>query len=244
MEKLWRQGAYLEAMDTATLVLTYDDRNHAATEFVHRNWDNMQRRVDKELNALNDPDDLSEAAKRCEIYRLLDEIHGNLSVVRMPLEGHNQSWVWQPQVSYYSGHYDNERMKTYRLLLRYATRALQDRDTEAAGQYIETALYKYLLTAGEKRKCRKEVAAMCNEKLEKAQKSQEIHDAIYAYDLSALSLRMDSTQTELRQQQPRLQQRVSDMYRAEAQTALQAGDSIRADELMMSANDWNTVSEQ
>lgn len=238
MEKLWKAGDYLEAMDTATLVLTLDGDNHAAKEFVHRNWDKMQQRAERDIERLNDPNDLDEAAARCEIYRLLDEIHGNLSVIKLPLVGYHQSWVWQPEVSYYSGHYDNERMKTYRLLMSFVRQSLADRDTESAGQFVNMAMDKYLLTEGERKKCRKDMVVLCTEELKKVDGSDKVYDAIYAYDLSVLSLKMDSTQSQIREQQPILQQHVSDLYLQEANLELSKGDSIRANELFLSAEEW------
>ena len=129
-------------------------------------------------------------------------------------------------------------MKTYRLLMSFVRQSLADRDTESAGQFVNMAMDKYLLTEGERKKCRKDMVVLCTEELKKVDGSDKVYDAIYAYDLSVLSLKMDSTQSQIREQQPILQQHVSDLYLQEANLELSKGDSIRANELFLSAEEW------
>ena len=144
METLRKDGRWLEAMDTATLILTYDRDYRVAVDFVHRYWDKTMRLTDERLQRLSDEESLAQAEERCEIYRVLDEVHENLRDVKMPLYGPNQKWVWQPEVAYYTGHYDTERQKTFRLLLKMADEALRSYDAEGAGVYYRLALKKYL----------------------------------------------------------------------------------------------------
>lgn len=104
-QRLQKEGLYLEAMDSATLALRIDEDNRNAKDFVYRNWDNLIRQTDSYLEQLSDMESLEHSAARCETYRLLEEIYNNLREVRMPLYGPNQSWVWQPEIAYYTGHY-------------------------------------------------------------------------------------------------------------------------------------------
>ena len=238
MEKLRKEGRLLEAMDTATLILTYDKDYRVAADFVHRHWDKTMRQTEDRLSQLSDNESLEQAEERCEIYRMLDEVHDNLRDIRMPLYGPNQKWVWQPEVSYYTGHYDNERQKTLQLLLRKADEALRSFDAETAGEYYHRALTRYLLTDGEKRSNKRVMTEQCNTMIERYQKSDKIYDAIFAYDLCSLSLRLDSTQTGVSDIQQSVQRHVAELYLQAAEAAEQVGDTVEAYELRLSYEDW------
>ncbi|HCS87551.1 MAG TPA: hypothetical protein DIW30_03800, partial [Bacteroidales bacterium] len=111
MERLWRADQYLEAMDTATYVLSLQPSNRAAADFIYYRWEKMDEDTHRRLQNLPDENDILQAMERCEIYRLLDEIYTHLSDVPLPLHGTNDRWVWQPEVSYFTGHYDSERSR-------------------------------------------------------------------------------------------------------------------------------------
>ena len=244
MERLRKDGRWLEAMDTATLILTYDKDYRTAVDFVHRYWDKTMQLTDERLQRLSDDESLTQAEERCEIYRVLDEVHDNLRDIRMPLYGPNQKWVWQPEVGYYTGHYDSERLKTFRLLLRKADEALRSYDAEAAMEYYRLALNKYLITDGEKRSNRKDILNQCNGMIDRLCDSERIYDSIFAFELCNMSLEINSDQPEIRQRQTLLQKNIASMYQQMAAEALQAGDSIQAHEYQLSADDWRYNEEE
>ena len=238
MERLRKDGRWLEAMDTATLILTYDKDYRTAVDFVHRYWDKTMQLTDERLQRLSDDESLDQAEERCEIYRVLDEVHDNLRDIRMPLYGPNQKWVWQPEVGYYTGHYDSERQKTFRLLLRKADEALRSYDAEGAMEYYRLALNKYLITDGEKRSNRIDILNQCNGMIDRLCDSERIYDSIFAFELCNISLEINSDQPDIRQRQTLLQKNIAAIYQQLAVEALQAGDSIQAHEYQLSADDW------
>lgn len=241
MERLRKDGLWLEAMDTATLILTYDRDYRTAVDFVHRYWDKTMTLTNDRLASLSDDSSLAQAAERCEIYRLLDEVHENLRQVKMPLYGPNQKWVWQPEVGYYSGHYDSERQKTFRLLLSLADQSLRSYDAEGAMAYYQLALSKYLITDGERSSNLSLMLSQCNSMIVKLRKSDKIYDAIFAYDLCSLSLQLDEDQPQILSLQTEIQQYVASLYLNAANTALLAGDSVQAKELRLSYEEWSGV---
>lgn len=238
MERLRKAGHLLEAMDTATLILTCDRDYRAAVDFVHQYWDKTMRLTDEQLQLLSDDESLEQAEQRCEIYRVLDEIHDNLRSVRMPLYGPNQKWVWQPEVGYYTGHYDNERQKTFRMLMHKAQEALAAFDAESAKLYYELALQKYLITDGERRSNKGEMLRQCNSMAVKYAKSQKIYDAIFAYDLCSISLAIEPEQESVTERQQQIQAHVAELYLQAAEEAQQAGDTLQAYELRLAHEEW------
>ncbi|MCM1035085.1 MAG: hypothetical protein NC038_04370 [Paludibacter sp.] len=238
MERLQRNGQLLEAMDSAAYILTIDEGNRLASDFMHRHWDNMVRQTAKTLNTLTDEESLEQAAQRCDIYRLLDEIHTHLADVKMPLYGTNGRWVWQPEVLYYAGHYDAERAKTLRLLLRKADDALMSYDADAAREYYRLALSEYLVAEGERKSNLAVMLEQCNDRLKRYARSTRINDALFAWDLSNLSLALDAQQPEVIAQQAMLRQHITELYMQQAQAAQLQGDTIQAREFFLSAEDW------
>ncbi len=113
--KLQRQQQYLEAMDSATLVLTICPDSRAAKEFVHSHWDLMTRSAQKILEENHQENDLEQARRRLQVYRYLVEINDNLRMTALPLHGVNDRWVWQPEVQYWDGHFNDELQRVYRL---------------------------------------------------------------------------------------------------------------------------------
>ena len=237
-QRLQKEGLYLEAMDSATLALRIDEDNRNAKDFVYRNWDNLIRQTDSYLGQFNDMESLEHAAARCETYRLLEEIYNNLREVRMPLYGPNQSWVWQPEIAYYTGHYDEERFRAFRLAVQKTEEALRSYDTFTAETYIGQALNQFLITDNERETNRKEIVERCRQVLSEMSQSQQIHQVIFAYDLCGLLLHLDSTQTDIEEEQTKIRQQIAALYTAQALAAEQAGDTIRAVELRLSAEDW------
>lgn len=241
MEKLRMQGRLLEAMDTATLILTYDKDYRLAVDYVYRNWDKTMQSTNRQLASLNDDTDLSQAQQRCEIYRVLDEVYDNLRQVRMPLYGPNQKWVWQPEIGYYTGHYDDERIKTFNLLLVKADEALKSFNAQQAADYYRLALNKYLLTPSERNSNKKQMLQQCNITIDKYCDSDKIYHAIFCHELCTISLELDADQPLIAEKQIQIQKRVAALYLEEAENALQTGDTIKANEYKLAADDWEFV---
>lgn len=238
MERLQRNGHWLEAVDTAAYILTLDGSNRQAADFMYRQWESTMQKTDRLLSSLTDEESLEQAEQRCEVYRLLDEIQTHLSEVRMPLYGPNRRWVWQPETSYYAGHYDAERAKTLRLLLRKADAALSSYDADAAREYYMLALSKYLVAAGERQSNLAAMLQNCNSRMSRYAASQRINDALFAWDLGNLSLALDPSQEEVRRQQTLLQRHIAELYLRQAQQSEAAGDTLQANEYRLSAEDW------
>ena len=241
MNKLWQQKQYLEAMDTAVCILSIDNDHRAATDFVYRNWDKMRHWADNRLQNLYDEESVDEAVERCEIYRLLDEINSTLRTVPMPLYGPKERWVWQPEINYYSGHYDTERVKLVRLLMRKADEALKSHDTETAKEYYQLALDRYLLTEGEKRENRETMLRRLDESLNGFSQTDRLFEAVFAYELMELSLVLKPDQPEMMQKKEAMQQHVAELYLKASEEALLAGDTVASQEYRLSYEDWKLV---
>lgn len=114
-QQLQHKQQYLEAMDSATLALVIFPDSHAAKEFIHRNWDRMSRWADKELDSNPSQKDLEQSRRRLLVYRYLVEINDNLRDIELPLHGTNDKWVWQPEIQYWDGHFNEELQRVERL---------------------------------------------------------------------------------------------------------------------------------
>ncbi len=247
-ERLWHAGEYVEAMDSATRVLTIMPNNSAAKNFLHDHWDDMLRHANSLLEHNADETDLSQSLRRLELFRLMAEIADHLREVQLPLQGTN--WQWYPEMYYSQGDYDSERMHVYRLLLAAADECLRSYDTDGARQHLLTAL-RYLLPGNERETNRADLQAAIIRNTTRLSGTNSIPEAIFAYELTNLSdaLRADSPSKEdgtpqslpqIDSIRPHLQQHVADLYNAKADERLQAGDSIAAAEFRALANDWLT----
>lgn len=238
MERLWRADQYLEAMDTAAYVLSLQPSNRTATDFIYYHWEKMDEDTHRRLQSLSDENDLSQAMERCEIYRLLDEIYTHLSDVPLPLHGTNDRWVWQPEVSYFTGHYDSERSRVVNLLLVKADAALLSHDVDTAREYYLLLLQKYLVTDGERSSNLQLLLQSCNERLRLYCSSSRLSDALFAWDLLNLSLTLEPRQEDIISLRPQLQQHIASLYLAQAQQSLLQGDTVQAHEFELYAEDW------
>ncbi len=240
MNKLQREGKVLEAMDSATYVLTLDEDNLLAKNFVRHQWDQTMKETTQRLAILTDEQDLDQARERLILYKQLDEIHSNLRQIRMPLRGPNNSWVWQPEIGYFSGAYDSERVRTYRLILNKAEKALMSYDLEQARAYYDFAL-QYVLIEDERESNTETMLRQVNTRIEKLAESANIYERIVAYNLVDLSLWLDAAQTDKGTQKQRIQQGIAEMYLQRADEYAAAGDSISAAENRLLAEDWQVV---
>ncbi len=238
MERLWRADSYLESMDTATYILTLQPTNRIATDFIYHHWDDMQESVRKQLSVLQDEDDLEQAMERCEIYRLLDEINSHFMDIPLPLRDTKDRWVWQPEISYYTGHYDAARTKVVELLMVKADAALLSHDADAAKGYYTLLLDKYLISDGERESNRDVLLTKCNARLRLYAGSEKINDALFAWDLLQLSLTLAPQQEDLLLLKPQLQEHIANLYRKKAEQSFLQGDSIHAREYELYAEDW------
>lgn len=243
-EKLWKKGAYEEAMDSATRVLVIMPNNSAAKNFLHDHWDKMQHHTTAVLEKNADENDLQQSLVRLELFRLLAEINDNLREVQMPLVGTN--WQWYPELYYNQGDYDSERMHVYHMLLEEANQCLRSYDTEGAQKHLLLAL-RYLIPGGERESNRADLQAAIIRNLKFYSSSNNIPEAIFAYELTNLSdaLRGDTTtrMDTVAQLRPILRAHVAELYNAKADAYLQQGDSAKAADFRAMAGDWLTPAE-
>ncbi len=231
----------LQAMDSATYVLTIDGDNTLAKNFMYKHWDKTMRDANEQLASLSDANDLSQARKRLTIYKHLDEIHMNLRSIRLPLYGPNNKWVWQPEVLYYSGSYDSERVRVYQLVLQKAEEVLRLQDISQARAYYEYALRELLVTKGERKSNLHTMVEQVNTRVEDLRSATDINQLIMAYNLLDLSLWLDESQVNHADEKLQLQQRISDAYLEQANAYEAQGDSLSAAESRLSAEDWRIV---
>ena len=114
-QKLQHKQQYLEAMDSATLALVINPESHAAKEFIYHNWDRMVRWADRVLDTNPSQTDLEQSRRRLLVYRYLVEINDNLRDIDLPLHGTADKWVWQPEIQYWDGHFNEELQRVERL---------------------------------------------------------------------------------------------------------------------------------
>ncbi len=240
MNKLQREGKPLEALDSATYVLTIDADNMTAKNFIRTHWDQTMKMTNQRLERLTDEQDLEQARERLMVYKQLDDISTNLTMVRLPLRGANNRWVWQPEIGYFSGAYDSERVRTYRLVLEKAEKALMSYDVEQARAYYDFAL-QYVLIEDERESNTETMLQQVNTRIDKLAESANIYERIVAYNLVDLSLWLDAEQTDKGEQKQRIQQGIAEMYLQRADEYAAAGDSISAAENRLLAEDWQVV---
>ncbi len=243
MQKLHRNGQTLQAMDTAAYVLSIDHDNFTAKQFLYQHWDKTMTRVGEQIAQLPDDKDLEQARERLQLYRYLDEIHTYLRTVPMPLYGPNNRWVWQPEVGYYAGMYDTERMKTYRLVMGLAEGALRSYDVEQAKAYYDFALQELCVDDSERESNRQMMIMHVNGQLDTLAQSTNIYEVVVAYNMVDLSLWLDASQHDRVTQKPVIQQHISDMYLALANDCEAKGDTITAQENRLLAEDWKVYTD-
>lgn len=238
MQRLQRQGKTLEALDTACVILSYNPDSRTAQDFVYHHWDKTMRQANDRLSTLTDDESIEQTRERCELYRLIEDIHFNLRSVRLPLHGPNDSWVWQPEVGYYSGHYDDECHKGFMLVKQKADEALRAGDTELAKSYYEQALSMFLPTDNEKKSNRRYLTQEINGRISSVADSELLTDALFAYDLCSLSLWLTEQQDDIASLQTRIMQHISELYLSAAEHALSEGDTLSSEQYRMAAADW------
>lgn len=243
-ERLWRQGQYQEAMDSATLALSLMPNNSNAKNFIHDHWDELLRRTNTTLEQNADENDLEQSLTRLETYRLMAEVADNIRGIRMPIVGTN--WQWIPELYYNQGDYDSERMHVYRMLIAAADACMRSYDTEGAREHLLTAL-RYLLPGNERESNRADLQAAIVRNMKFFRDAKTIPEAIFAYELTNLSdaLRADTASSldTIASIRPILRQHVADLYNAKADEFLAAGDSARAADFRALAEDWTLIVE-
>ena len=129
IERMQMKKQYLEAMEAATAMLSDNPESRWAIDFVHKHWDKTMRITNNRLAELTDPDDRQQSLERSYIYQMLNNINDNLRTVPMPLYGPNQKWAWQPEISYYEGHYNAEHKNAVKLFQDAMQQAVVQEDT-------------------------------------------------------------------------------------------------------------------
>lgn len=237
MEKLQLEKQYVAAVDTAVSILVTNPGNKLAANFVHDHWDAMMRYVSAQMESNADENDVEQSIVRLELTRQMAHLTDNLQLVEMPLRGARDSWIWYPEVYYNQGDYDSERMHVYRLLVTHALHAVRDYDTERAKELYLTALH-YLLPDTELEGNLQVITHHLYGEMVRLSCAVRIPDAIFAYDLSMLSLALDSAQDSVRVMQDSLRRHVSRLYLARAEELRASGDTARAEEYKEYAKDW------
>ncbi len=243
MEKLYREGLTLQAMDSAAYVLSVDHDNFVAKNFLYRHWDKMMTDLGERLGQLTDEKSLDEARQRLLLLRQLDEIHTYLRSVPMPLHGPNDRWIWQPEVGYYAGMYDTERMKTYDLVLGLAEQALQSYDIELAQYYYDFALQELFVDERERSSNHASMLKHVNSRITELSESENIYEVIAAYNMVDLSLWLDASQNDKPAQKQAIQQHVADMFVQLAKDYAERGDTIASREHTLLAEDWKVYTD-
>ncbi len=219
------KGNHLAALDTATYILTIDADNAIAKNYVRNHWDETTKAMREAIDSLSDDNSLAHAKKRLEIFYHLDNIQNNIRCVPMPLYGPNQRWVWQPEISYYSGLYASERVRVFNLVLSLAEQALRDYNTEQAQEYYAYALEELLLDT-ERSSNRVLLRDHVNKRLQELEQSNKLYELIMACSLADLSLWLDKEQPEIAEQRTMLQKQIEAMYLAEAEQQEAQADSV------------------
>lgn len=239
MSRLRRQHDLVGAMQCATLLLSRNENNLNAAGFMHDNWNAMIRQVNKELEANNDEYDIEQCEARCRLYQRLSVVEDNLRSVKMPLHGSGNRWVWQPELLYVEGTYQSERQHLAALLRTTARQALVSYNAQEAQRCYDKLLNTNLLYPAEQEGNRKILLEDCNQLLgEKTRHKNNITDLLFAYELTTLSLFLDEQQTDVADIQQQLTADISHRYEQLAENYLNEGDSVRAQEYKLAAEEW------
>ena len=113
--KLWKNGQYLEAMDSASLALSTYEASTSAKNFIRKHWNETLDYGKYLIEHNTNTKDLKETKTRMDTYRMLMEINDNLKTCRLPIQGPNNRWLWMPDIQYWDGYY-NEEAHLYRIL--------------------------------------------------------------------------------------------------------------------------------
>ncbi len=241
MEKLYKNGHVLQAMDSAAYVLSIDHDNMVAKIFMHEHWDKAMKELEHKLAPLTDETSVDQARERLLLFKLVDEIHTYLRTVPMPFYGPNERWVWQPEVGYYAGMYDNERMKAFPLMLAAADEALQSYDVELARTYYDFIRKELFVTEGERKSNEVVILQSLNTRIDSLAQSRNIYEAIVVYDMIGLSLWLDASQEDRVAQRVAMQKRIADLYLQLANEYEAQGDTVLARENRLMAEDWKVI---
>ncbi len=243
-----RHHDYLSAMVSATLLLTQDENNSFAKNFVHDNWGAMMQQVDDIVAQNSDMADVEQCVARTNAYSQLAEVERNINSVTMPLRGNG--WQWQPEMLYTAGTYQSERLNLSRLLREQASQALRSYDADQLRLCYDRLLSTNLLFDDERESNRRLLLADCNKRLaevaaakdklaaaDSLQLSDEelrrrrrlLNDLLFADELTQLSLTLDDSQDDIRQLQADVRSAVRTLYLQLADHYLQQGDTLQAD---------------
>lgn len=114
--KLWNNHQYLHAMDSATLALFNNPQMQKAADFIYKHWDQTMRYASNRIEHNDKLHNINHVQIRLETYKLLVEIYDNIKYCHLPLHGVNDSWIWQPEIQYWDGHYQEEEARYHKML--------------------------------------------------------------------------------------------------------------------------------
>ena len=246
-QKAKRHKDYLTAMVHASELLSRNQNNSYAKNFVHDNWGMMMQQVDEIISQNTDMEDVEQCANRTRAYSLLADVERRINTVSMPLRGNG--WQWQPEMLYTAGEYQSERMHLSRLVRAEASKALQGHDAEALEECYRLLLASDLLFPEERQSNRQLLLADCNAKIEeltsgldevKDDESDELdedsvrrlkhrlNDLLFADELMPLSLMLEPNQPTIEEKQIKVKTEVSRLYLQLSTYYLQQGDTLQA----------------
>lgn len=247
MNKAQRDGDYLGALVYASAILKRDKNHRVSKDFVHDNYQRMDQQAKMRISEIAFSDDAAELEEVCEIYRKLSEINDNLSDVEMPLRGGNKitgEWVWQPEIQYYRGHYDQARTRVLELYKSIGKAAIKENHMEAAYTYYKKGLNTYLMS-DEYPSQLENVVNSCRAEAQEDAKSRKTDELVRSYNTYSLITRLDSTQ-DVRNEMKMLKQLIADGYVRDAEKQLNSDlvtDWELAYELYQTSIDWDESAE-
>lgn len=243
MNKAQRDGDYLGALVAATAILKRDNNHRIAKDFVHDNYERMDRQAKTRISEIAFSEDAAELEEVCEIYRKLSDINDNLTEVDMPLRGGNKitgEWVWQPEIQYYRGHYDRARTRVLDLYKSIGKAAIKENNIESAYVYYQKGLNTYLMS-DEYPSQLENVVKSCRAEAQEDAKSRKTDELVRSYNTYLLISRLDSTQ-DVRNEQKMLKELIADGYVRDAEKELNGElvtDWEAAYELYQKSLDWD-----
>ena len=233
-----QQKDYLSGMYYATLLLSRNENNSNAKQYIHNNWDKMVQQWQTVIDSNNLQDDIDCTEQRCKAHKQMAAIEDNLRGVKMPLHGQNDKWVWQPEMLYVEGIYQSERRHLATLLRQQATLSIKNYDSETLGECYQRILDSDLLLEQEKAGNLDIILADCNKTIKAKSERQSLADLLFVSELCNLSLKLNANQSDIETIRSATRQKIYERYLVLAHEAQTLGDTIKAQELTSAAQEY------
>lgn len=128
----------LEAAIPAAKLLEKNPSSMQATNYFRNDFDDAERAVLQELADIGYPRNVSEAERRCFLYKTLVEAYNAVATLPLPLTGNG--WQWQPDLKYYEGNLSEAQSELLEMLEERAEAAIAEGEPEKAAQCYGKAL--------------------------------------------------------------------------------------------------------